>query len=148
MGFTPSIALARYATGDITAISDEEFTALLGRRIPTATWTPGALGINDALCQMRVAKSPLARLAFRVLDRMKAKAEAAHEPDLNLLFLYNMPFRSIAKMTNGMVSMEMVEAIVTIVNGHFFRGVGALLRGYARNVRDNRVTRRELKATA
>lgn len=145
---TPSIALARYANADITAIDDDEFIALLGRPLPDAKWTQGPLGANDALCQMRVAKSPLARLAFRVLDRMKAKAEAAHEPDLNLLFLYNMPFRSIAKMTNGTVSMQMVEAIVTIVNGHFFRGVGALIRGYVRNARENRATTRELKATA
>ena len=140
--------LPRYATASITAVPDEEFAALLGRDIPEAHWTPGELGINDALAQMRVAKSPLARLAFRILDRLKRKAEARHEPDLNLLFLYNMPFRSIAKMTNGAVDMAMVEAIVTIVNGRFLRGVGALIRGFVTNMRRNAETRRELKATA
>jgi len=140
--------LASYAAASITAVPDEEFAALLGRAIPDSRWTPGPLGINDALAQMRVAKSPLARLAFRILDRLKRKAEARHEPDLNLLFLYNMPFRSIAKMTNGAVDMAMVEAIVMIVNGRFFRGVGALIRGYVTNVRRNAETRRELKATA
>ena len=140
--------LASYATASITAVPDEEFAALLGRAIPDSRWTPGPLGINDALAQMRVAKSPLARLAFSILDRLKRKAEARHEPDLNLLFLYNMPFRSIAKMTNGAVDMAMVEAIVMIVNGRFFRGVGALIRGYVTNVRRNAETRRELKATA
>lgn len=143
----PSEALARYRTADITAISDLEFAALLGRKIPAATWTAGPLGRNDALCQLQGAKSPLARFAFRLLARMKAKAEAAHEPDLNLLFLYNMPFRSIAKMTNGRVSMAMVDAILTIVNGRFLRGVGALARAAVQNARDNGKTRRELTTT-
>jgi len=137
-----------YAGARITRVSDVDFAQLLGRDIPPAHWTPGDLGINDALAQMRVAKSGLARLAFRVLDSLKRKAERAHTPDLNLLFLYNMPFRAIAKMTNGAVTMGMVEAIVMIVNGHFFRGVGALVSGFVRNARDNATTRRELKATA
>jgi len=141
-------ALERYTRGDVTGVTDTEFAALLGRDIPDSKWTPGPLGINDALCQMRIARSPLARFAYRILNRMLAKAEAKHEPDLNILFLYNMPFRSIAKMTNGAVTMQMVEAIVMIVNGHFFRGVGALIRGAVRNARDNNTTRRELKATA
>ena len=39
---------------------------------------------------------------------MKKKSEAQGKPDLNILFIYNMPFRGIAKMTGGAVSMEMV----------------------------------------
>ena len=30
---------------------------------------------------------------------MKKKSEAQGKPDLNILFIYNMPFRAIAKMT-------------------------------------------------
>ncbi len=48
-----------------------------------------------------------------------------------------MPFRAIAKMTGGMVSMEMVEGIVTMVNGHFFRGLGHTIAGFFRNQRQN-----------
>lgn len=137
-----------YDTATITDVSDEHFTALLGREIPPARWTPGPLGINDALCQMKDAKSVLARLAFRLLNRMLKKSEAAHKPDLNLLFLTNMPFRAIAKMTNGAVSLNMVESILLIVNGHFFRGAGALIRGSLRNRRANSQTRKALQATA
>ena len=32
---------------------------------------------------------------------MKKKSEAQGKPDLNILFIYNMPFRGIAKMTGG-----------------------------------------------
>ena len=60
------------------------------------------------------------------------------KPDLNILFIYNMPFRGIAKMTNGAVSMEMVYGIVDVVNGCFFRGVSKIIGGYFRNRRWNR----------
>ncbi|MGO4784713.1 glycoside hydrolase family 3 C-terminal domain-containing protein [Cryobacterium sp. W22_MBD10_FK3] len=143
----PTVA-GPYDTALITDVTDAQFAALLGRAIPPARWTPGPLGINDALCQMRDAASPLARLAFGILNRMLKKSEAAHKPDLNLLFLTNMPFRAIAKMTNGAVSLDMVESILLIVNGHFFRGAGTLIRGSLRNRRANSQTRKALQATA
>jgi beta-glucosidase len=46
-----------------------------------------------------------------------------------------MPFRAIGKMAGGMVSQEMCESIVTIVNGHaiaFFKGLGGLIGGFFR----------------
>ena len=49
-----------------------------------------------------------------------------------------MPFRAIAKMTGGMVSMEMVEGIATMVNGHLFRGLGRTISGFFRNQRLNK----------
>ena len=49
-----------------------------------------------------------------------------------------MPFRAIAKMTGGMVSMEMVEGIVQAVNGHFWKGLGKIIGGFFRNRKENR----------
>jgi beta-glucosidase len=60
------------------------------------------------------------------------------EPDLNTLFIYNMPFRAICKMTAGMCSREMAESIVTVANGHFFRGVSGLIGGFFRNRKANK----------
>ena len=42
-------------------------------------------------------------------------------PAKRVIMTYNMPFRGIAKMTGGAVSMEMVYGIVDAVNGHFMR---------------------------
>lgn len=49
------------------------------------------------------------------------------------MFIYNMPFRGIAKMTGGMVTMEMAEGILTAVNGHFFKGLGKIIGGFFRS---------------
>ena len=126
-----------YYSGLIRQVGDGEFKELLGYPIPSGKWS-GDLTVNDAICQMYYAKSSIARFVYRKLTKMKKKSEDAGKPDLNILFIYNMPFRAIAKMTGGMVSMEMVEGIVTMVNGHLFRGLGHTIAGFFRNQRQNR----------
>ncbi|MEG0756746.1 MAG: hypothetical protein RR450_10125, partial [Oscillospiraceae bacterium] len=63
-------------------------------------------------------------------EKKKAAADAKGAPDLNIKYIYNMPFRGIAKMAGGMVSLDMVDGILTLVNGHFFRGLGQVISGF------------------
>lgn len=129
--------LPSYYSGLIQQVGEREFEILLGHPVPDGKWS-GELGINDAICQMYYAKSRLARLAYRCLTKRKKKSEDKGKPDLNILFIYNMPFRGIAKMTGGMVSMEMVNGIVEMVNGHFFTGLKVVIAGYIRNSTANK----------
>ena len=87
-----------YYSGLIGQVEDQEFQELLGYPIPSGKWN-GDLTVNDAICQMYYAKSPAARFVYKKLTQMKKKSEDAGKPDLNILFIYNMPFRAIAKMT-------------------------------------------------
>ncbi|MBE5843022.1 MAG: glycosyl hydrolase [Butyrivibrio sp.] len=136
--------LPSYYSGNITNVSSQEYEELLGRVIPDGKWS-GKLTENDAFCQMYYAKSGLARLVFKKLAAMKKKAEDSGKPDLNTLFIYNMPFRAMAKMTAGVVDMEMVHGIVKIVNGHFFSGLSQVISGYFRNSRLNKEIEKKLK---
>ncbi len=122
---------AKYFSGDVKSVSDAEFQALLGRPIPDGHWS-GMLDMNDALCQMYYAKGAAGRLAYKILTHFINKSIEKGKPNLNLLFNYNMPFRAIAKMTGGICTMEMAEGILTIVNGHFFKGLGAVIGGFFR----------------
>ena len=124
--------LPSYSAGTIKAVSDREFETLLGRPIPDGSWS-GTLEMNDALCQMYYAKSGLARLAYKILTHFLNKSIEKGEPNLNLMFNYNMPFRAIAKMTGGICTMEMAQGILTVVNGHFFKGAGAVIGGFSRS---------------
>ena len=54
------------------------------------------------------------------------------------MFIYNMPFRAMSKMTAGAVSRDMAESIVTVANGHFFKGLGGIISGYFKNARENK----------
>ena len=136
-------ALKTYESGLIQNVDDGEFEILLGHRIPAGKWS-GELGLNDALCQMYYAKSPLARFIYRRLTSIKNKSEAKGKPDLNILFIYNMPFRGIAKMTGGAVSMDMAKGMVMVVNGHFFKGMGKIIGGFFSNMKANRAYEKKL----
>lgn len=123
-----------YTCGSILQVSDEEFTKLLGHPVPDGSWS-GTLEMNDAICQLYYAKSLKARLVYKVMTNMLNKSIEKGKPDLNIIFIYNMPFRAIGKMTGGAVSQEMCESILQIVNGHaggFIKGVGGLVGGYFR----------------
>jgi beta-glucosidase len=137
-----------YATANVKDVSDEHFVALLGRELASAGRATRDLGVNDPLLAMHGARSPLARLAARVLRGLLRRAERRGKPDLNLLFLYNMPFRAMGKMTMGAVSMPMVHSIVDIVNGHFWRGTTAVVRGFFRARSHTKSMERELAASA
>lgn len=123
--------LGSYFSGNIRNVPDEEFAALLGHEIPDGHWS-GQLDRNDAICQMYYAKGAAARLVYRILTGMLNKSIKKGKPDLNIMFIYNMPFRGIGKMAGGMCSQEMVDGILKAVNGHFFAGVGQIISGFFR----------------
>lgn len=135
--------LKSYYSAKVCNVKTEEFEALLGHPVPDGSWS-GSLGLNDALCQMYYAKSPLARLIYRILTGLKNKSEAKGKPNLNLLFIYNMPFRGIAKMTGGAVSMEMAEGMVLAVNGYFLKGMKKIIVGFFSNRKANHAYEKKL----
>lgn len=48
-------------------------------------------------------------------------------------------------MTGGAVSMEMAEGMVTVVNGHFFKGMKKIIAGYFANARANKEYEKKLR---
>lgn len=105
-------------------ISDAEFTKMLGHPIPQHFWQrQQPLVINDTIQQLCYAKNMIARLIARLLQKKADAAIRAGKPNLNLLFILNLPFRGIAKMTNGMINRKMAEDLLFMVNGHWHRGL-------------------------
>lgn len=128
-GFYSKENLKDYFTGSITNVPDEEYETLYGKQLPDGHWGD-EIGINDALCQFSYAKGFGARMLYKVLHRRLEKSMKAGDPNLDILFVYNMPIRGISRMTGGTVNMKMVHAIAEMANGHFFRGAAHLIKGF------------------
>lgn len=123
--------LRRYYQADVLDVDDRSFQALLGHPIAPSNWDRHApLAMNDTFAQLFYAKSRVGRLVGWVLTKLKKQAEKRGEPNLNILFIYNMPFRGIAKMMGERVNMRMAEALLHIFNGHFFAGCGRLMKAF------------------
>ncbi len=124
--------LKSYWNCDIKAVSDLEFGELLGHRIPDGKWS-GMIQANDAIAQLYYAKALKARFVWKIMTAMLNKSIEKGEPDLNITFIYNMPIRAIGKMAGGMVSQEMCDGILDIINGHgiaLLKGLGKIIGGF------------------
>lgn len=126
--------LSCYFSAQVENVPDGQFETLLGRPIPQSKWDRSApLGMNDSLLQMSYAKGLVARFAAGRLAAIQRSSEAKGAPNLNVLFIHNMPFRGLAKMSNGLASTEMAASVLEICNGHFFRGLGKVIGGFFAN---------------
>lgn len=129
--------LSSYYSGEIVNVTDAQFQKLLANEKAYVA-SQGKLSVNDAISQMQYAESALARRIYRILESRQQRSLKSGTPDLNISFICNMPFRGIAKMTNGMVSMEMAEGMVTAVNGQVWKGLLQIAGGWFRNRSANR----------
>ncbi len=137
--------LEPYQTVNLNQVTVADFTALYGQSLPKMGVQAGQpLVINSTISEMKNAKNWIARLVYRYLKRALGRSKAKGKPDLNLLFIYNMPFRAIAKMTNGQVSLEMVNAILRMVNGHLWSGLPRLVSSYFKNRKQNKIWQKEM----
>lgn len=118
-------ALPSYYSGRVQTVSDQEFETLLGRSISPSNWdSSAALDLNDSISQLVFAKNPPIRLLGKWLAHLERESLQKGVPNLTVLFIRSMTFRTLAKMSNGMVTMAMSRSILDMANGHFFRGLG------------------------
>lgn len=137
-------ALGSYLTGKVKEVTDGEMTALFGHWV-TAPGKPVTFGANDPISSWVDSKGFLARTIAKTLTKREAKVrEKTGQPDLNTLFILNMPPRAMSKMTQGMIDSAMVQSIVKIANRHTFRGIGSFIAGFFRNQSANKRTEKEL----
>lgn len=131
-----------YMKGTVTDISDEEFEVLLGHKIPE---NKSQIGRNMTIGELNHGKSPLGWIAWSILTVLLRRSRRKGQPDLNLLFMYNMPLRALAKMTNGVVSMGMVDGIVMEIKGFWFIGIAKVVKEFIKNMKQNKIMKRRIK---
>ena len=120
-----------YYKGDVLSVSDADFEKLLGHPIPNGKTK---IDRNLTLGELNHARSPLGWLVWLVLTILLDASYKRGKPDLNVLFQYNMPLRALAKMTNGAISMGMVDGIVMELQGFWILGLVRVIYETIKNV--------------
>ena len=124
-------ALPHYQSGQVQTVPDAEWETLLGRPIPDDRVK---IDRNMTLGELNHGRSPLGWLVWAVLTALLNASYKKGKPDLNVLFQYNMPLRALAKMTNGAISMGMVDGIVMEVQGFWVIGLVRVIFEAVKNV--------------
>ena len=120
-----------YYKGNVLHVSDADFEKLLGHPIPNGKTK---IDRNLTLGELNHARSPLGWLVWLVLTILLDVSYKRGKPDLNILFQYNMPLRALAKMTNGAISMGMVDGIVMELQGFWILGLVRVIYEAIKNV--------------
>ena len=110
--------LAPYYTGDVMAVPDAAFEALLGRPIPQRNWDREApFGFNDCVSQGEYLRGGLGKAIYNGVRLVRnglllcGKKMAAN----NFMYILDVPYRNIARMT-GIFNDEQVYALLKVVN--------------------------------
>lgn len=118
--------LPSYYSGKVNDVNLNEFENLLGFKVPDPKWDRTKdIGYNDTVAQCQYAKGILARFAFRMIKfahYFLTKIGKKDTANMIIMSVYHMPFRGIARLTGGVINMPMLDGLLMIVNGHFFRG--------------------------
>ena len=110
--------LAPYYTGDVMAVPDAAFEALLSRPIPQRNWDREApFGFNDCVSQGEYLRGGLGKAIYNGVRLVRnglllcGKKMAAN----NFMYILDVPYRNIARMT-GIFNDEQVYALLKVVN--------------------------------
>jgi beta-glucosidase len=114
-------------------VSQKDFEALLGRPVPlNQAPQKGQYTINTPIGDM--SDSFVGRQLFSFLRREMAKVIQGQEGTPTALLTeamaYEIPMRSMLMFGGGPLNREMVDALLVMINGKFFRGAVALLRAF------------------
>ena len=124
-------ALPHYKSGSVQNVPDAEWEVLLGHPIPQ---DKVKIDRNMTLGELNHSRSPLGWLIWAVLTALLNASFKKGKPDLNVLFQYNMPLRALAKMTNGAISMGMVDGIVLEAKGFWVIGLLKVIVEAVKNI--------------
>jgi len=133
--------LPSYESGQITKVGDGEFEALLGRPLPDNHWAR-ELQENDPLSRLCEVKTGAARLLGKFL---RHKVRSSKKADMTWHAVYNLPVRGIAQHTGNRFTREMVGDFLYWANGHFFKGIGRLVKGYFRGRKEAKAYKEALE---
>lgn len=134
-------AIDSYEKYQLEELTEEDFEGLLGR-----TLSKNELELSRNLNQYDLIEQAKyggawGKILYGAIMSVHYTLKWQGKPvkSNNVLFVLGMPFRSIARMSGGRVNMEMLDGLLKIINGQFFKGSGKFIGAY---LRKSVVTRR------
>lgn len=109
--------LSSYYAGDVQIVGDDEFARLLGRPLPPSEWDRSApLTLGSTIAQLSY-QNFFGRSCYRLLRLVRRLYFAFGKPILanNLMFIINMPFSKLERLSGGKISQRSIERFLAFV---------------------------------
>ena len=115
-------------TGSLV-IPDEEFAALYGKRLPSGDG-PAKRPYTTSNCILDVQHTFVGKILTRAINKKVKENSSGAEDDEAMMYavMYEMPFDFLVRSSNGVLTDRMMEGILDLLNGHFFKGIWKLIK--------------------
>jgi beta-glucosidase len=118
-----------------TSINQKDFEALIGQSTPSNEVSQkGMYTISTPICDM--TDSFIGRLLYSYMGKQMAKMIEGQEDTPTAVLMEAMakeaPLRTMLMVGDGSITREMLDGLIIMINGHFFKGAAALIKA-ARN---------------
>ncbi|UNK71847.1 glycoside hydrolase family 3 C-terminal domain-containing protein [Microbacterium sp. H1-D42] len=116
--------LPHYVTGHVANVDADEYAALLGRELPDTNWRADRLLTRDDIVAQTRGRGGFASVLYGLIDGTSRLLMRLGRPLAanNTRFALDLPFRSIARLSGGSVTDDMIDGLLIAVNGRFWRG--------------------------
>lgn len=145
------VDLPTYMSGKVKNVSNDEFSKLLGRDIPSGELNfidkkkkRIIVNYNTTLVELKYAKGWFGRFLCALIKfgigiyGLFASKEAVMTMSMGVLY---QPMRGIARMTGGVVRWSQLDGLIDAFNGNFSRGI----KTYFREGRKHKKVKRKAK---
>ncbi|WP_198410836.1 glycoside hydrolase family 3 C-terminal domain-containing protein [Microbacterium halophytorum] len=137
--------LPHYTSGRVDRVPADEYARLLGRALPSPEWPADRpLTRGDIVAQTK-GRGGFASLLHTAIHRSHDVLMLLGRPHAanNTRFALDLPFRSIARMSAGSVDDAMLDALLVMVNGRFWRGLRQFVSAWRAHGRAKRRSRKD-----
>jgi len=119
-----------YMTCSLEDLTSTDFEKLLDKPLPAHEWDKGKRLTKDDIIEKSKYGGWFGKLLYHLILLVRKYFMIRKQPILanNVMFVMEMPFRSVARMSGGTMNMEMLDGLLMMVNGKFFKGLKTLLK--------------------
>ena len=145
-----------YYSGEVDNVSDSEFKLLLGHDIPKSTYdffkkNRMKVGYNTTVNELRYARGWTGRffsfVIRHVISLLRKTGKASKSNEL-IMGVLHQPMRGISRMTGGLICWEELNGLITMFNGHFFKGLNQFFKGRKEKNKRNKAIKKAQKQAA
>lgn len=125
-----------YYSGNVANMESAEFQRLLGRPLPDPHWDPAErIGANTSILESAGHKG-LGAFLYGLIRFLQPFCRYNLKKSTALQASLFMPYRSLVKMTQGLINTPMLEGILTMANRRFFKGTAQFVRAWKKRRRE------------
>ena len=135
-----SSGMREYLDLDLASLSHDDFQSLVEYTLPSALWDKSKdLDLNSMIkqSQYKGGFGKFINLIIIGLHHFLMKIGKVHAAN-NIIFAQNLPYRGLARMSGGMIDMAMLDGILLMSNGHFFKGSKVYIKSYFSKKKEER----------